>query len=199
MTQRSTVGFLTLDVLVTENITLPNEVTKYPVEDGGENISDHITMGNEELNITGSITATESFAFEFSGLCYSKLIDTVGTLRQMHSDRKTIKVVTGLGVYEDMAFTNLTINRTNSQGGGQWLEINASLRKIRKVALKETELPPDKAADDGKGKTGQTERRTGQSGNASTPPANNKTVMKSLKDNGKGYVDQFKQLLTTGK
>jgi hypothetical protein len=193
-TQHSTLGFLTLDVLVTENISLPNEVTKYPVEDGGPNISDHITRGNEEITIAGAITATESLAFEFSGMCYSKLIDTVETLRNMHAGRQPVKVVTGLGVYEDMAFTSLTINRTNGQNGGQWLEINANLRKIRKVAIKEAELPADQNQS-GKGKTGQTERRTGQSGNASTTPANDQSALKTLKDNKGDIVAKAKALV----
>ena len=49
-----------------------------------------------------------------------------------------------------MAFTQLTIDRNNSpQTGGQWLTINATLRKIRKVSLKQADLPPDQVSDGG--------------------------------------------------
>lgn len=166
-------GILSLDVLLQENLSLPSDVTKYPVEDGSEEISDHITRGNEELTINGDISAATSFGVEFASLatgvrCYSKLINAVDQLRKMHKDRKPVTVVTGLGQYEDMGFTGLTLQRQAGNLGGQWISINATLRKIKKVALKAADLPPDKAP--GNGKVGTTERRAGQSGNSSTGP-----------------------------
>src|SRR5262252_6378383 len=111
-TQHSTLGVLSLDVLVSENLKLPSEVTKYPVEDGSGDISDHITQNNEELSITGSVASSELFAIEFSFTgCYSKLINAVDQLRQMHKQRQPIEIVTGLGRYTNMAFTNLSLNR----------------------------------------------------------------------------------------
>ena len=171
--QQSQLGYLSLDVLVTENLSLPSKVTEYPVEDGNEDISDHITAGNEELTITGAIAAGSSFGMEFGSLCYSKMIDAIDQLRKMHKERKVIKIVTGLGKYEDMAFTNLTVDRSNSPNlGGQWLSINATLRKIRKVSLKEADLPPDNASttDGAKGKTGGTEKKSGSSGDSASDP-----------------------------
>jgi len=170
---QSKLGYLSLDVLVTENLSLPSKVTEYPVEDGDGDITDHITAGNEELTITGSIASGSAFGMEFGSKCYSKMIDAIDQLRTMHKERKVITIVTGLGKYEDMAFTNLTIDRNNSpQSGGQWLSINASLRKIRKVALKQADLPPDKATtkDGANGKTGKTDKKTGTSGTPSKPP-----------------------------
>jgi hypothetical protein len=171
--QQSKLGYLSLDVLVTENLSLPSKVTEYPVEDGNEDITDHITAGNEELTITGAISSSGSFGMEFGPLCYSKMIDAIDQLRKMHKERKMVTVVTGLGKYEDMAFTNLTVDRSNSPNlGGQWLSINATLRKIRKVSLKQADLPPDNASTTSgtKGKTGGTEKKGGQSGKASYDP-----------------------------
>ena len=51
---QSKLGYLSLDILVSENLNLPSEVTKYPVEDGDEDITDHITAGNEEVTISGA-------------------------------------------------------------------------------------------------------------------------------------------------
>lgn len=192
-TQQSQIGYLSLDVLVSENITLPSKVTEYPVEDGNEDISDHITAGNEEITINGAISASSSFGMEFGSRCYSKLIDAIDQLRKMHKERKTFTVVTGLGKYEDMAFTNLTIDRNNSPTlGGQWLTINASLRKIRKVSLKQADLPPDNASttSGAKGKTGATAKKAGQSGKASYDP--NSTPLANVFDaagakQGTGY------------
>lgn len=166
---RSQLGYLELDVLVTENLSLPSDVTKYPIEDGSE-ISDHITEGSEELNITGSISGSTSFGLDFFGgfnsfgICKSKIIDAVDTLRKMHTERKLIKVVTGLGTYEDMGFTALSFNRQSGDKGGNWIDINASLRKVKKVKLKETELPPEQATGSAKGRTGKTESKGGKSG-----------------------------------
>jgi len=172
---QSKIGYLSLDVLVSENLSLPSKVTEYPVEDGDGDITDHITAGNEELTISGSIASGSAFGMEFGSLCYSKMIDAVDQLRTMHKNRQPITIVTGLGQYEEMAFTNLTMERNNSPNlGGQWLTINATLRKIRKVSLKQADLPPDKAsaepsASGAGGKTGTTQRKSGASGTASDP------------------------------
>src|SRR6185436_8417911 len=170
--KKSEIGVIALDVLVSENLKLPSDVTKYPVETGGEEISDHITQGNEELSITGSIASSSSelFAFSFAP-CTSKFIDAISKLRSMHKDRQPITVITGLGKYEDMAFTSLSIIRSNSGKDGGWLTINADLRHIKKVSLKQADMPEDKSASDTKGKTGKTEKSTGQSGNADKPPS----------------------------
>ncbi len=179
----SKIGYLTLDVLVSESLDLPSEVTKYPVEDGNEDVTDHITAGNEELTISGGIASGSAFGIEFGILCYSKMIDAVDQMRKMHKERKTFTVVTGLGKYEEMAFTKLSLERNNSpQTGGQWLTINASLRKIRKVSLKQADLPPDQVSDGGegggksgnaKGKAGATNKKTGASNANQSPRGTN--------------------------
>lgn len=165
----SKLGYLALDVLVTETLKLPSDVTKYPIEDGSGEITDHITAHNEELSITGKVSAATSFGVEFGSKCYSKLIDAVSQLRKMHTERKEVTIVTGMGKYEHMAFTDLSIERSSSDPGGQWLSITASLRKIKKVSAKKADLPADtgkdgdKANKDTKGKTGKTEQRSNNS------------------------------------
>lgn len=167
-TRLAQLGVLYLDVLITENLSLPSDVTKYPIEDGTGDVTDHIVQNNEELNITGAISAATSFGMEFGPLCYSKMIDAVAQLRDMHKARQAVTVMTGLGRYTDMAFTALAVNRQAGDKGGQWLDINASLRKIKKVTLKQTDLPPDTSS--ASGKTGTTEKKSGQSGNSNEQP-----------------------------
>jgi hypothetical protein len=168
----SQLSYLSLDVLVTETVTLPSDVTKYPIEDGSGDFTDHITAHNEEIKISGMISAATSFGMEFGPLCYSKMIDAIDQLRKMHKERTTVTVQTGLGKYEDMAFTDLSIERSNSAtAGGQWLTINAGLRKIIKVTLKTAELPPDQAASSVAGKTGKTEQKVSKSDSSNEPPA----------------------------
>ena len=175
-TQLSQLGYLHLDVMLTESLTLPSEVTRYPIEDGSEDVSDHITRGNEELSINGSISCATSFGMEFGAGQHSKLIDAIDQLRNMHKERKPISVTTGLGTYTDMGFTGLTVSRGAGDKGGNWIDINATLRQIKRVALKQAELPPERAsgapsASGAKGKTGVTERRASKTGTSSLNPA----------------------------
>jgi hypothetical protein len=166
---QSYISYLALDVLVTESLSLPSDVTKYPIEDGSGDFTDHITAHNEELKISGMISSSSSFGMEFGPLCYSKLIDAIDQLRKMHKERTTVTIITGLGKYEDMAFTDLSIERSNNATtGGQWLTINAGLRKIIKVTLKTTDLP-DNANANTKGKTGKTEQKVSKSTDTTTP------------------------------
>jgi hypothetical protein len=169
--QQSSLAYLELDVLVTESVSLPSDVTKYPIEDGSGDLTDHITAHNEELKISGAISSASSFGIEFGPLCYSKLIDAVEQLRKMHKERKTITITTGLGQYEDMAFTDLTIERSNNATtGGQWLTINAGLRKIIKVTLQTADLPPEQnASADAKGKMGKTQQKVSKASSDTTP------------------------------
>lgn len=176
MPKKTTIGFLSLDILVTESLRLPSEVTKYPVEDGSEDISDHITRNNEELSITGRIASSEILSFEF-GPCHTKMVNAIDQLRQMHKARKPISIVTGLGKYEEMAFTSLTINRSNGGDGGNWLDINADLRKIKKVSLKSSTLPEEKATGTAKGKAGDTANRGKKGTEQFGPPTDDSAAL----------------------
>jgi hypothetical protein len=186
-TQRSTLGALTLDVLLKEELTLPSEVTQYPVEDGGPEISDHITQGTEKLTISGSVSSANSEALEFAR-CSSKMVDALETLRTMHKERATITVVTGLGVYEDMGLNGVIIARNSGvEKGGAWLDVDANLIKVNKVSLETADLPPeqvDPVSDGGKtkGKSGSTEKKAGHSTPTEPTKANNGSAASKLHD-----------------
>jgi hypothetical protein len=106
---------------------------------------------------------------EFGVHCTSKMIDAISQLRRMHKERTVFTIITGLGKYENMAFTDLTVSRSNAPTlGGQWLSISAGLRQIIKVQLKTAELPPDSST--AAGKTGSTEQRVSKAGDSSTAP-----------------------------
>jgi len=129
-------------------------------------ITGAVSASSSELSLQGAYNAFESgsFAVEFGPLCYSKMINAIDQLRTMHKNRQMVTIVTGLGKYEDMAFTTLTIDRSNSpQTGGQWLQINATLRKIKMVSLKQADLPAEKATGSATGKTGTTQKTTNTS------------------------------------
>jgi hypothetical protein len=185
-TQRSTLGLVTLDVLAKEDLELPSEVTQYPVEDGGQDISDHITQGTESLSITGSVSSANMEAFELTG-CSAKLLDIVETFRDMHADRQPVTVVTSLGVYEDMGFNGVTLSRSNAADkGGNWLEINAKLIQVIKVALEEGELPPDKVDPADGDKEGATKNKAGK-----TEAKSNKTAKKAAEEPSKANQESW--------
>jgi len=204
--QQSKLGALFLDVLVSEQINLPSKVTMYPIETGDGEISDHIVRSQEEITITGAIAAGSSeislsgiakavsggsFGVEFGPLCYTKLIDAIDKLRTMHKDRQIVSVVTGLGKYDNMAFTTLTIDRSNSANtGGQWLQVNATLRKIKKVTLKKADLPSEQTSGTATGKSGQTEKKTNQS---STSAPQGSMALQLAKSHAPSAVGPFGQ------
>jgi hypothetical protein len=136
--QQSTLGTLTLDVLLNEETRLTSNVSKYPVEDGSPP-SDNITIENEGLSITGKVTGAGVLFFQ--GLGPSKLIAAKATLRQLYLARTPITVITGGDVYENMAIVDLNLTRNNS---GEALLIDAQLQQIRKVILRRADLPPQK-------------------------------------------------------
>lgn len=170
VTQRSQVGSMVLDVLVTEKLELPATATKFPVEDGTE-MSDHITQGPESLHISGLISATD--ALEFSGGSGYKIIEALDVMRKMHKDRTPITVITGMTRYTDMAITSLVASRSNGgDKGGNWLEISAEMVQIKKVSLRTTEISEAKAAPAARGRAGRTQQAAGRSTTGETlgPP-----------------------------
>ncbi|EHL99385.1 hypothetical protein HMPREF9946_03147 [Acetobacteraceae bacterium AT-5844] len=192
-------GMLMLDVLVSEEVDLAAEVTRYPVEDGTV-ISDHVTQGVETIRISGMVSTASVAAFSFSsGTGSMKLVDAVEKLRAMHKARALVTVSTGQMVYEDFAFTNLNAIRSNGEKGGNWLQVRAELVKVRKVTLKTAEVPEAPARPPARGRAGQTNTPAGRSGSTSTPngsgstesgPAN-RTPALSLYENAAPRVNQF--------
>lgn len=166
--RRTKLGALVLDILVTEELELPSDVTQYPVEDGTV-ISDHITQGSERLRISGNVSTADVVAFAYlngGGQGATKLVDAIDTLRQMHKARALVTVSTGQMLYEDFGFAGMVARRSNGPDGGNWLEIQADLIRIRRVKLKQAEAPAaaGKAGDGGaKGRTGKTNAKAGKS------------------------------------
>jgi hypothetical protein len=179
--RRSKLGGLILDVLVSEEIELEAEVTRYPVEDGTI-ISDHITQGPERLRISGLVSTADVTAFAFvtsavsllrgeDGPGATKLVDAIDLLRSMHKARALVTVSTGQMLYEEMGFTRLKAVRSNGDKGGNWLQIDAELMKVRKVKLKTAEVPEKPAAKPAQGRAGATNTPAGRSSSSSTQAA----------------------------
>ena len=171
--RRTKLGGLVLDVLTSEEIELPSQVSRYPVEDG-TTISDHITQGSEIVRISGSVSTADVVAFSFAttdGFSTAgnaaKLVEAVDTLRAMHKARALVSVSTGQMLYEGMAFESLTATRSNSESGN-WLDISATLVKVTKVTLKRAEVPEDTARAPASGRAGATKTPAGNNAKPAT-------------------------------
>lgn len=166
---RSEIGALKLDLLVTEELELDGEVTKYPVEDGSL-INDHVFQGSETVRIGGVVAEGSVETFSFSSALGVKMADAIEVLRAMHKERALVTISTGKMVYTDMAFASMSASRSSDAEGGNWLNIKAELVKIRKVTLRTVDVPASPGAS---GRTGATQTPAGRSSPTSTPTSAN--------------------------
>jgi hypothetical protein len=164
---RSKVGAIVFDALVSEELNLEGEVTLYPVEDGSL-IADHIFQGAERVRISGIVSTGDMAVFSFAGGGKTKLVDALDTLRSMHKERALITVSTGIQQYTEMGIASLNAVRANDDRGGNVLQIRAELVKVRKVTLKTAEVPEAQAKAPAKGRAGQTNKPAGKSSASST-------------------------------
>lgn len=151
-TAQTSIGAISLDALTEESTTLASQVTSYAVEDGAP-ITDHVSLESEQLSLSGWVTGASAF-----GGGPGRMIEAKQALRDLHAQRQAVTVVTGLDTYTDMVMESCTLSRDNS---AQFFQVDCQFRRIRKVALRTADIPPDKvAANDRGGKTAQKAGRT---------------------------------------
>ncbi|MDB5849788.1 MAG: hypothetical protein JWP29_3540 [Rhodoferax sp.] len=163
------IAALRLDTLSREVIELPSVATEYPVEDGSP-ISDAILPGAPKLSIEGGVSAASATVLggALTGgtpAGKTKLLDAIAALQQVYAEHTPITIVTGLGVYPNMAMSSCRLTRSSAGPGGKWLDVQAEFIQIRKVVLKTTDVPADKVA----AKTGATKAPAGKA--TATDPA----------------------------
>lgn len=169
--EKSRIGALQLDALLTEETKLSSVVTSYPVETGGE-ITDHIAQEPEELSITGQVTGASTLMFGGGGR--SHLIQSKEALRQIHRERLPVTIVTGMDTYDGYAMTSAVITRDNT---GDRFEVDAQFRRISFAEVQEAEIPAEQVAEtkpDGtpsptKERAGQTAQKAGSVSESSAP------------------------------
>jgi hypothetical protein len=119
------IGYFDLDATLSENHTLTNEVTEFPVEQGF-NISDHVIRKPEKLTIEGFVTNTPvSEGVAPLGVdrvldCLNALLDMAGfsqaqyvnTQQEFLKVAQTLTIITGLRTYFDMVITSVVMPRT---------------------------------------------------------------------------------------
>lgn len=178
----TSIGAVPLDALVSEKTSLNSRATDYAVEDGPP-VTDHVVQESELLTLDGWVTAAEVSLLgglvegavsalraggSLGGLSAkagrSKLISAKDALRKIHADRLPITVTTGLDVYVDVVMERCEIGRTNE--GGDRFEISADFKRIRKVTLRQADIPPEKTSGSATGKAGQTKANAGKTNGA---------------------------------
>jgi len=160
----SSIGTLPLDALVNEKTTLTSRVTSFAVEDGPP-VTDHVVADSEQLTLDGWVTAADisllgGLRGAALGAGRSKLIGAKDALRKIHADRLPITITTGLDVYADFVMESCSIGRTN--GAGDRFELSASFKRIRKVTLRQADIPPEKTSGSATGKAGATKANAGK-------------------------------------
>jgi len=160
----SSIGTLPLDALVNEKTTLTSRVTSFAVEDGPP-VTDHVVADSEQLTLDGWVTAADisllgGLRGAALGAGRSKLIGAKDALRKIHADRLPITITTGLDVYADFVMESCSIGRSN--GAGDRFELSASFKRIRKVTLRQTDIPPEKTSGSATGKAGSTKANAGK-------------------------------------
>lgn len=182
----TSIGTVPLDALLSEKTSLNSRATEYAVEDGPP-VTDHVVQESELLTLDGWVTAAEvsllgglvegavrrirsgeALGGLTAGAGRSKLIGAKDALRKIHADRLPITVTTGLDVYVDFVMERCEIGRTNE--GGDRFEISADFKRIRKVKLRQADIPPEKTSGSASGKAGQTKTNAGKTNGAEATP-----------------------------
>ncbi|WP_248293394.1 phage baseplate protein [Achromobacter sp. Bel] len=184
----SSIGTVALDALLSEKTTLNSRATSYAVEDGPP-VTDHVVQESEQLTLDGWVTAADIMLLggirprdgglggALSGAGRSKLISAKDALRKIHADRLPVTIATGLDVYVDFVMESCSIGRSN--GGGDRFEISAGFKRIRKVTLRQADIPPEKTSGNVTGKAGATRSNAGKTNGLAVDPKRRGDVMNS--------------------
>lgn len=162
---------ITLDATISDNLSISNEVTSLPIEDGAD-VNDHIIKKPLRLTIEGVVSnsplyssiGVSAFTESFKSSSLGQLIKNTGTrvdetLDELlriagrvngeiidSSDIPIITVVTGLKVYNNMVLSSLTIKRSKTTGDS--LPFTAEFTPIHKARLNYTTIEaPTKDVD----------------------------------------------------
>lgn len=192
----SSIAALPLDALLSEKTSLNSRATSYAVEEGPP-VTDHVVQESEVLALDGWVTAAEtallgglissavdavrsggSLGDASARAGRSKLIGAKDALRKIHADRVPITITTGLDVYADFVMETCDIGRSSE--GGDRFEISATFKQIRKVTLRQADIPPEKTSGSAIGKAGGTKTNAGKTNGADVTPKQQTDLSKIL-------------------
>lgn len=123
------VGSIKFDLILSESHNMANQVTEHNVEDGSV-ISDHIKNELENGALSGLIT---NFSLNVFGAFTNRAQDAFDALVQLWKEKTLVTIVTVMKVYEDVAITNVNVDR--AEDTGEAIVLNISFKKVNVVKL----------------------------------------------------------------
>jgi len=131
--RRYGVGFYVFDLILNEQHSFKNTVTEHNVENG-QPITDHIENELQRGGLTGLVT---TFSLSQPGVAAGNRAQwAFEMLETIWQERLLVTVTTILKVYENVAVTDVTVNRSESTG--EALSIGVTFKQVKVVKLKKS-------------------------------------------------------------
>ncbi len=128
------VGTLRFDLILSETHNFSSMVTEHNVEDGSI-ISDHIKNELENGSLTGIIS---NFTLNKFGLISNRAQDAFDELIWLWESKELVTITTVMRVYEDVAITNVSVDR--SADTGEAISLNITFKAVKTVKLKTVQI-----------------------------------------------------------
>lgn len=138
---RASIGAVEIDASLSEVHRFMADITENPVEDGTV-FSDHVVLQPVVLEMEGRISDATQSLLSFRGPGNSA--DAFKALVTLQKSRETFTVITGINVYENMLFEDLSVPREALDGRS--IRFTAILREILIVG-EDAETNRDRIAD----------------------------------------------------
>jgi len=132
---------ISFDLVLSEDHTLPNEVTVYNIEDGSI-ITDNIRLALRTGSLVGFVTnfSVRRATSLFSNYPFPKnrAQEAFDALKRIRDSRQLVTLVTNLEIYNDVAITGISAGRSSDDGESQSFSISfqeARVVQLRTVAI----------------------------------------------------------------
>ncbi len=133
-----------IDVTMRQRFSDRFIVTKHPVEEGAE-VADHIQKSEAIIEITGEITNTPLHLTEEADP--RRAVTSYELLRRVADQRRTVALATPVRSYEQLAFTELSVER-GSDISSEVVRVTMTLIEIIRAKTLLTTLDPSLFAPD---------------------------------------------------
>jgi len=163
------------DIYHVENHNFSVKKTEYPVEDGSNRTDNAVTMP-EKLVMQGVVSNLQPFVFGLVNIAdKSRTKEAWGRIREWKNNREPTRVVSLLGIYENMLI--LEADATLNKDTGQALEFTIILEEIQIGETETVKLAPAKLSESADTKASDIPGGLKQ---ALTPGAEKTTLLKDL-------------------
>lgn len=145
-TSPTSIDSITVDAVINEEIIRKANVTDEPVEEG-EQIADNVVLDPYTINMRGIITDTpyddplDLLNQNITGESRSKT--QYEFLVDIYNNKTIFTVISGFDIYENVVFTNFTVNLNNNSGRA--FEFDADFKHIVRVSPQEIKIPASRA------------------------------------------------------